>query len=191
MKYSLYLLPVIFMITVSCDTENKPASSAAADYTNIVINEIQSSATAGYISEDFVELYNTSDCSYTFNTDEWYLTDSDGDPVHILYIPGGTEIKGHGYLVILTDVTDMTNITDAPEGSIYSVADGVNIRFSLVKSCSISLFYTGSGNPSPNVAADSSIWTEHVSSRARIPDGGEWDPNDMHTPTPGASNILK
>lgn len=193
MKHSLFLLLILSTIIISCDSGDKSTDStvvkASALYTDIVINEIQSNATTGYISEDFVELYNTSESLYTFTANEWYITDSDGAPAHIFYIPGNTVIQGHGYLVLLNDVTDMTFITDTPAGSIYCVADGINKNFGLGKTDSINLFYTGSSNSTPDVAVDSSSWSgTHVTTRSRIPDGGSWDSSDSHTPTPGSTN---
>ena len=85
----------------------------------------------------------------------------------------------------------MTLITDAPAGSIYCILDGVNTNFGLGKSDSINLFYKGSSNSTPDVAVDSSIWTAHVTTRVRIPDGGNWNAGDLHTPTPGATNGTK
>lgn len=189
----IILMALAMAFLASCGTTAAEGETTGGDYTNIVINEIQSKATDGYITCDFVELYNKSDSAYTFKSGEWYLTDSGGAPDHVLYIPGGTTISAKGFLVLLPDVTNESDLTlaGAPSNSIFcGEADEGSLTcagFGLGAADSVSLYYTGSGN---SVIADSSAWTSHVTNRVRYPDGGDWDTtNDGHTPTPGAANL--
>jgi len=187
---SIFLFLITFLMSCNQTDTNDNASTASSSYvSNILINEVQSNATTGYITCDFVELYNTSNSSYTFPSKEWYITDSNGASEHIFYIPANTVISAKGFLVLLPDVTADANIpSSAPTGSICCTDDGTNIAFGLGKADSVSLFYTGSSNPNPATAVDSTSWTAHVATRARISDGGSLDSSDAHTPTPGAAN---
>ena len=190
-KYSLLTAAVSLIITAlvffACgDDKQKSSANEMASYTDIVINEVQSNNTGGFIESDFVELYNKSDKPYVFADGEWYITDSKGANNSILYIPDKTIIPAGGYLVLLPDEIEMPG--DAPSGSIFCDLDGRNINFGLGSDDAVSLYYLGSANASPEVAVDSTSWTSHVSSRVRIPDGGTWDPVDAHAPTPGADN---
>jgi hypothetical protein len=175
-------------------TETATASSSAAAYTFITLNEVQSAVTTGYIVSDFVELYNSSDESFTFAAGEWYITDSDGAPTHVFYIPSGTVIAAKGYLVLLPDGVDSSDTTATLPSSYLANADGTNTdgytnaAFGLGKSDSVSLYYTGSLNTTPTTAVDSTTWTAKVATRSRKPDGGDWSSSDACTPTPGATN---
>jgi hypothetical protein len=187
----LFLVVSLFSSCFDSTKKDSTTTVTPAAYTDIVINEIQSNATTGYLSCDFVELYNNSSQSYTFTKGEWYITDSTGSASALFYIPGDTVIAGKGYLVLLPDVTDLTTVTSPspPTGSLACVADGTNINFGLGKSDAVYLYYTGSKNSTPTVAVDSSVWTAHVATRVRSPDGGSWSSTDAHTPTPGATNL--
>ncbi|HPI88453.1 MAG TPA: lamin tail domain-containing protein [Spirochaetota bacterium] len=180
----LFSLIAMVFVLFSCD-DDSGSDSGSASYTNIVINEVQSTDTDGFLESDFVELYNTSKKSYTFSEGEWYLTDSDGIAEHVFYIPGGTVIAGRSYLVLLTDETTVP--ADAPEGSIACVDDGTNDSFGLGSDDGVYLYYTGTSDSTATLV-DSTQWDSHVSTRARKPDGGDWDASDTHTPTPGESN---
>lgn len=168
--------------------EDAEASDGAATYLDIVLNEVQSQATQGFLASDFIELYNRSSASYTFPAGQWRVTDS--DPTHALYVPGGTVIEGHGRLVLLPDDDVLPTAEPAPpQGALVCAEDGVNSApFGLGSKDAVSLFYTGGDNASPETPVDTTTWTAHVSSRARLPDGGDWDASDTHTPTPGAAN---
>lgn len=186
----------------SCDAlfGDDDDETEAAAYTDIVINEVQSSATSGYLSADFVELYNNSTAAYTFASGEWYISDS--VVADRFYIPAGTTIAGNGYLVLLPDVTDLATVTSPspPTGSIAFTAydDTYKASFGLGKTDAVYLYYIGSDNSAPTTAVDSASWSgTHVMTRERYPDGDSWllatdgsgDYDDVNTPTPGAANV--
>lgn len=186
----LALSVIILAVTFSaCDNdEGSDDNSSVPDtgYEYIVINEVQSNDTDGFMESDFVELYNTSDQTYTFREGEWYITDTSGTMNGIMYIPGNTQIEGNGYLVLLPD--EETVPGDAPSGSLANVIDGINLRFGLGSDDAIYLYYMGSSNPAPDAAIDSTAWSSHVRTKVRIPDGGAWAADDSRYPTPGAAN---
>lgn len=169
------------------DGATEASSTGTALYTDIVINEVQSQATSGYLASDFIELYNRSASAYTFAAGEWYVSDSSAS--HVFYVPGGTTITGGGYLVLLPNETALPTSTPLPPaGSLVCEQDGTNSEaFGLGSEDAVSLYFVGAENPSPTTAVDATTWTAHVAARARVPDGDAWSDTDNHVPTPGAS----
>lgn len=164
--------------------EEPPDAEDAASYVAIRINEVQSKATEGYPSYDFVELYNASSGSFTFAAGAWRLTDSDAS--HTFSIPGGTTLAGGRYLVLLPD-TEVLPDAGVPDGTLVCVQDGTNSEpFGLGSTDGVSLYFTGADDPETPV--DATSWEAHVQARARVPDGGDWATTDDQIPTPGASN---
>ncbi len=178
------VLALSFAVSLTLGAQEKAAPPAR--YIDIVINEVQSNDTEGFLASDFVELYNRAATAFSFAAGEWYLTDAEGYPDHVFFIPGGTTIGGGGYLVLLTDETRLP--ADAPAGSLVCLENGGDSAFGLGKSDSVALFYLGADNPDPAAPLDSVSWTAHVKTRARLPDGGQWAASDANKPTPGAAN---
>ncbi|WP_369856248.1 choice-of-anchor I family protein [Candidatus Thalassolituus haligoni] len=151
----------------SADTNTD--TPAEFDISNIVINEVRS--TGDY---DYVEIYNAGSESYTFADGEWGLLD--GDSTHTaIAIPAGTEIAAGGYLLVLTDATEL------PATVASAVLGGVD-GFGLGKGDTANLLYQGT-------AHDSYSWTdgEHADTLGRYPDGGDWAEGAMSA-TPAAAN---
>ena len=135
---------------------NPPASAA-----DIVINEVVSKGRAD-IDFDYVEIYNKSSQPYVFAEGEWTLSDSENPGMPI---PGGTEIPGNGFLVLLPDVLSGQNLpVNAPTGVILNSTDG----FGIGKNETITLAHFEA------IVDQASHGDFHVNANGRLPDGGEW-----------------
>ncbi|HEA15185.1 MAG TPA: lamin tail domain-containing protein [Pseudoalteromonas prydzensis] len=141
-----------------------PAPVDGATAANIVINEVVSK---GRADADFVELYNTSSEPFVFAANEWELVDLDREANNQagLTIPAGTEIPGHGFIVLLPNLVTGTQL---PNGAPATAILNNNEDFGLGKGETIKLKYQG------QVHQQVSYGDFHVNSYGRFPDGMEF-----------------
>lgn len=159
-----------------------PEIVAPAGPTDIVINEIVSSGRDD-IKFDYVEIYNKNAQPYVFAAGEWSLSDNENPGMPI---PGGTEIPGHGHIVLLTDqAANSTLPANAPANAILNSA----ATFGIGKKETVTLLYKGAQRDKI------SYGDFHVNAFGRLPDGGNWI--DLGTGTspqlyasPGLKNFM-
>ena len=139
---------------------------SAAGPQNIVINEIVSKGRDD-IDFDYVELHNTSSEPYIFAENEWELVDAnrDGEGTPGLVIPGGTEIPGKGFVVLIPNITTTEGLpANAPSNAILTTNEG----FGLGKGDTVILKHNGQ-------AQETVTWGNfHVNSLGRLPDGADF-----------------
>lgn len=141
----------------------------ATDFPDVVLNEILPNTKDDYADKpegEWVELYNKSDSPVSVTG--WHLADSIGTPIPITgdrTDTGGTDISGHGFLVVYMNSAILNN-----------GGDTVNL-------------YDGAVDPANLIDSHIYGFTPKGKSIARIPDGwGDWyDP----IPTPGGPNRLE
>lgn len=159
-----------------------PDVVAPAGPGDIVINEIVSSGRED-IKFDYVEIYNKNAQPYVFAASEWSVSDNENPGMPI---PGGTEIPGHGHIVLLTDViTGSVLPTNAPANAILNSGTA----FGIGKKETVTLLYKGAQHDKINYG------DFHVNAFGRLPDGGEWiDLGTGTTPqlyaSPGLKNFM-
>lgn len=156
-----------------------PTVEAPADPSDIVINEVVSKGRVD-IDFDYVEIYNKSSQPYVFAAGEWSLSDSENTAMPI---PGGTEIPGHGFIVLLPDVlTGAALPANAPANAITNTTGG----FGIGKNETITLARFEA------IKDQVSHGDFHVNANGRLPDGGNWiDLSDASKPQLYASPALK
>jgi len=156
---------------------NPPATAG-----DIVINEVVSKGRAD-IDFDYVEIYNKSSQPYVFAAGEWTLSDSENTAMPI---PGGTEIPGHGFIVLLPDVlVGATLPANAPANVITNSTGG----FGIGKNETLVLAHFEA------IKDQVSHGDFHVNANGRLPDGGEWIDLGTGTSTqlyasPGLKNFM-
>ncbi len=149
------------------DSENRKDSYYSGVPLPIVINEICSKGI------DYIELYNTSDSPYRFDSDDWTIHDI-GRNDHFV-IPDGTVLDPHALLVIYPDLLRLPLSAHA-----NSLPAQAGSRFGLSERDSVFLLYQGR-------VVERVSWFDHVTSKGRYPDGsGNWV-NDLFL-TPGRPN---
>ncbi|MBB1504331.1 lamin tail domain-containing protein [Pseudoalteromonas sp. SG41-1] len=143
-----------------------PAPVDGATAANIVINEVVSKGRDD-ADFDFVELYNTSSEPFVFAANEWELVDLDREANNQagLTIPAGTEIPGHGFIVLLPNLVTGAQL---PNGAPATAILNNNEDFGLGKGETIKLKYQG------QVHQQVSYGDFHVNSYGRFPDGMEF-----------------
>lgn len=159
-----------------------PDVIAPAGPSDIVINEIVSSG-RNDIKFDYVEIYNKNAQAYVFVAGEWSVSDNENPGMPI---PGGTEIPGHGRIVLLTDqAANSTLPANAPANALLNTAT----PFGIGKKETITLLYKGAQHDKI------SYGDFHVNAFGRLPDGGNWI--DLGTGTspqlyasPGLKNFM-
>lgn len=168
----------------AANTLPDPVVEATAD--DIVINEVVSKGRDD-IDFDYVELYNQSSEPYVFAEGEWELLDlnreTNGEAG--LSIPGGTEIAGNGFLVLLPGELEGAVIPNLPANSVLNAGED----FGLGKGETIKLKYKGEEHETV------SYGDFHVNAYGRLPDGGEFIslPNSKAVQlyaSPGLKNFL-
>lgn len=138
-----------------------PVVNPPATATDIVINEVVSKGRTD-INFDYVEIYNKSSQPYVFAQGEWTLSDNENTAMPI---PGGTEIPGHGFIVLLPDLITGSNLpANAPAGAILNSTDG----FGIGKNETITLTHSGA------TIDQVSHGDFHVNAAGRLPDGGDF-----------------
>jgi hypothetical protein len=160
-----------------------PDVVAPAGPSDIVINEIVSSG-RNDIKFDYVEIYNKNAQPYVFAAGEWSVSDNENPGMPI---PGGTEIPGHGHIVLLTDqAANSTLPENAPANAILNAGTST---FGIGKKETITLLYKGAQHDK------TSYGDFHVNAFGRLPDGGEWIDLGTGTSTqlyasPGLKNFM-
>jgi len=157
--------------------------ATAAD---IVINEVVSKGRDD-ADFDYVELYNKSSEPFVFSENEWELVDLDREAKNEagMNIPGGTEIPGHGFIVLIPDMVEGAALPNgAPANAIFNN----NEDFGLGKGETIKLKYQG------EVHEQVSYGDFHVNSYGRFPDGMDFiDLDEGNAPqlyaSPGRKNF--
>ena len=73
---------------------------------SIIINEFNHNSSDDFNSDDWIELYNPK--SINIDISNWIIKDDNDN--HIFVIPNGTQILGNGFLVIVKDGNDFSNV---------------------------------------------------------------------------------
>lgn len=97
--------PIAFLLLICLLFSYAPVMSAHAD-SGIVISEIMASngTWSGGHAYDWIELHNTG--SKSMDLSGWYLSDSKKNPLKWQF-PGGTKIKGNGYILVYCTGEDL------------------------------------------------------------------------------------
>ena len=168
-------------------TANKlPDAIEGATAADIVINEVVSKGRDD-ADFDYVELYNKSSETFVFAEGDWELVDLDREANNEagMTIPAGTEIPGHGFIVLLPDLLEGAAL---PNGAPVTAILNNNEDFGLGKGETIKLKYQG------QVHQEVSYGDFHVNSYGRFPDGMEFiDLDEGNAPqlyaSPGRKNF--
>ena len=72
----------------------------------LVINEINFKSSDDFNADDWVELYNPN--TFSVDISSWKLKDDDNS--HVYYIPDGTVISADGYLILVKDASDFSDV---------------------------------------------------------------------------------
>ncbi|MEH6395881.1 choice-of-anchor I family protein [Pseudoalteromonas sp.] len=168
-------------------TANKlPDVVEGATAADIVINEVVSKGRDD-ADFDYVELYNKSSEPFVFSEGDWELVDLDREANNEagMTIPAGTEIPGHGFIVLLPDLLMGATL---PNGAPANAILNNNEDFGLGKGEVIKLKYQG------QVHQEVSYGDFHVNSYGRFPDGMDFiDLDEGNAPqlyaSPGRKNF--
>ena len=163
-----------------------PDVAEGATAADIVINEVVSKGRDD-ADFDYVELYNKSSEPFVFESNEWELVDLDREANNEagMTIPAGTEIPGHGFIVLLPDLVVGSAL---PNGAPATAILNNNEDFGLGKGETIKLKYQGA------VHQQVSYGDFHVNSYGRFPDGmdfidlGEGNAPQLYA-SPGRKNF--
>lgn len=160
------------------DTPNNPNPSEVISINEFLAMGSTLSSDVG-VPTDWIELYNISSSTYTFNAGEWFISDSPTD-LEKFELPQ-KNITAGGFLLLFCDDDGINTI---PANSPF-----IHLNFGLSSTAGESVILSHKVNGITTIVdqIDFAAQTEDNMSNARIPNGiGNW--TYPVSPTPGTTN---